>query len=344
MALVSSTTTHAGAGSAADRPTSWQQAVQRAVRDPRELCRLLQLPDRLADDAAGLGHDFPLLVPRGYLARMRRGDPDDPLLKQVLPRRAEQHTTPGFDRDPVGDRAAAWRPGLLRKYRGRVLMVTTGACPVHCRYCFRRHFPYGRVPQSAVVWRSARAQIAADRSLHEVILSGGDPLSIADARLQELVQGLAATAHLRRLRVHTRFPIVIPERVTDAMLGWLTGTRLTPVVVLHANHAAELDAAVARAIRRLVEAGVVVLNQAVLLAGVNDQLESLVALCERLVDMRVVPYYLHQLDRVAAAAHFEVPVADGRRLVAALRRRLPGYAVPRYVRELPGQPSKVVLA
>jgi EF-P beta-lysylation protein EpmB len=275
---------------------------------------------------------------------MRLGDPSDPLLRQVLPTAAENDPTPGFEPDPVGDGAAARQPGLLHKYQGRALILTSGVCPVHCRYCFRRHFPYHRIPKAAEAWQAARGQIADDRSLQEVVLSGGDPLSVSDERLAELVRGLATTAHLRRLRVHTRFPVVVPERVTDAMLAWLTGTRLTPIVVIHANHTAELDTNVARAILRLVEAGVTVLNQSVLLAGVNDDLESLRALCERLVDLRAVPYYLHQLDRVSGAAHFEVPIEKGRRLVRALRRCLPGYAVPRYVREVPGQLSKEVLA
>ena len=344
MASVVSAATGIRPGLGSGRDTRWQQTVKEAVRDPRQLCQLLRLPDQFVADAMRGGAGFATLVPRGYVARMRIADPSDPLLRQVLPTAAENDSTPGFQRDPVGDGAAARQPGLLRKYQGRVLIVTSGACPVHCRYCFRRHFPYHRLPKAPAAWQAARAQIAGDHSLREVILSGGDPLSISDERLAELVRDLATSPHLRRLRVHTRFPIVIPERVTDAMLAWLTGTRLTPIVVLHANHSAELDGNVARAIVRLVEAGVTVLNQSVLLAGVNDGLESLLALCEKLVDLRAIPYYLHQLDRVSGAAHFDVPVEKGKRLIRALRRRLPGYAVPRYVQEVPGRRSKVVLA
>ncbi len=215
-------------------------------------------------------------------------------------------------------------PGLLQKYSGRALLVTTGACAVHCRYCFRRHYPYGEAPKSLAAWEPALAELAADRSLHEVLLSGGDPLVLVDEFLAQLAERLAGIAHLRRLRIHTRLPIVIPERVCDELLNWLTGTRLTPIVVVHANHAAELDENVAGALARLVDAGIVVLNQAVLLRGVNDSVGALAALCERLVDLRVIPYYLHALDPVAGAAHFEVPehegcAADGRIGRAAAR-------------------------
>ena len=323
---------------------SWQQAIRNAVRDPRELGRLLCLPSHHVEAAIGGSRDFPLFVPRGYLARMRRGDPHDPLLRQVLPRADETRPAAGFSGDPVGERQAMQQPGLLRKYDGRALIVTTGACAVHCRYCFRRHFPYAQVPKSASARNGTLAAIAADPSLREVILSGGDPLTLADEQLTDFAERLARIPHVQRLRVHTRLPIVIPERVTRELLSWLTGTRLSPVVVLHANHPAELAPVVARAVARLVDAGILVLNQAVLLAGVNDNVAALEGLCQRLIDLRVLPYYLHQLDQVAGAAHFEVPVERGKELIEALRCRLPGYAVPRYVRETAGAPSKVVLA
>ena len=192
-------------------------------------------------------------------------------------------------------------------------------------------------------WQPALEAIAADESIHEVILSGGDPLVLVDSLLAELAERLAAIPHLRRLRVHTRLPIMIPQRIDAALLGWLRGTRLAPIMVIHANHPAELEGPAAAAIGRLVDAGVPVLNQSVLLAGVNDDLDVLAALSERLIDLRAMPYYLHQLDRVAGAAHFEVPPARGLELLAGLRRRLPGYAVPRYVQEVPGEPHKAIL-
>jgi len=313
------------------------------VRDSAELCQLLRLPEAWATQAERASRQFPLFVPRGYVARMAEGDPADPLLRQVLPLDAEVRDAAGFTADPVDDASAEQLPGLLHKYQGRVLLVTTGACAIHCRYCFRRHFPYSTAPQGIEAWTDALEQIAADPTIHEVILSGGDPLTLVDSTLAELAGLIGSIPHVRRLRLHTRLPIMIPQRVNDEMLTWLTGGRLTPIVVLHANHANELDPSVAAAAGRLSAAGVLLLDQAVLLRGVNDTVKAQADLWERLVDLGVAPYYLHQLDRVAGAAHFEVPEAEGRGIVAQLRKRLPGYAVPRYVREIAGEPSKTIL-
>jgi EF-P beta-lysylation protein EpmB len=313
------------------------------VRDADELCRLLDLPADAARVAKLAAGQFPLFVPRGYVARMRPGDPADPLLRQVLPLGDELREVPGFVADPVGDLTATRQAGLLHKYQGRVLMITTGRCAIHCRYCFRRQFPYDDGPRSIDEWRPAIYDIAADDSIHEVILSGGDPLTLVDATLASLVEQLAEISHIRRLRIHTRLPIVIPERVTDRFVEILRRSGLTPIVVVHANHANELDQHVADALSKMAEAGIVLLNQAVLLAGVNDTVDTQAALCERLVDLRVIPYYLHQLDRVAGAAHFEAPVATGLEIIEQLRTRLPGYAVPRYVQEVSGAESKIEL-
>ena len=321
----------------------WQRAMKTAVRDGRQLCQLLGLGAAWESQAERAAASFPVFAPLGYIARMRYGDPRDPLLRQVLPLADENVDVPGFTADPVGDRTASLGPGLLQKYEGRVLLITTGACAVHCRYCFRRHYPYADGPHSPSAWEPALAQIAEDDSIHEVILSGGDPLTIVDEQLSQLVARIVQIPHVERLRVHTRLPVIIPERVTQSMLGWLRGTRLSPIVIVHANHAAELDDAVARSLAKLVDAGVVVLNQAVLLRGVNDTADAQYELCQRLVNLRVMPYYLHQLDRVAGAAHFEVPEPAGHAIIAELCRRLPGYAVPRYVREVEGGTSKVAL-
>jgi EF-P beta-lysylation protein EpmB len=318
--------------------------LKSAIRDPLVLCRRLQLPDAYHEAARRAADDFSVFVPPGYLERIEPANAHDPLLRQVLPLAEEGHNPPGYRRDPVGDLAAQLAPGLLGKYAGRVLMVATGSCAVHCRYCFRRHFPYSAGPRSTDAWEPALAAIAADPSIREIILSGGDPLMLVDDLLAQLSARLAAIPHVRRLRVHTRLPIMIPERVNDELLAWLSGTRLAPVMVVHANHPAEIDRHVAAALRRLVGAGMPVLNQAVLLRGVNDRADALAELCERLIELGVMPYYLHQLDRVAGAAHFEVPEETGLALMAELRRRLPGYAVPRYVREQPGELHKTVLA
>lgn len=329
------------------RYATWQEAVRDAIRDPGDLCRILGLPDDFAERARHVrevSQEFSLFAPRGFVARMRPGDPNDPLLLQVLPLSDELEDVPGFVADPVGDAEATRQPGLLHKYEGRVLLVTTGVCAIHCRYCFRRHFPYSEGPRSLADWQPALNEIAADKSIHEVILSGGDPLMIVDHMLARLVEELAAIPHVRRLRVHTRLPIVIPERVTDDLIDLLCGTQLTPIVVVHVNHANELDTQVAAALAKFCEAGIPLLNQAVLLRGINDTTAAQATLCEKLVDHRVMPYYLHQLDRVAGAAHFEVPVETGRRIVAELRGRLPGYAVPRFVAELPNATSKTVLS
>lgn len=329
------------------RYASWQEAVRDAVRDPAELCRLLELTEELAEAARGVNAasgQFSLFAPRGFVARMRPGDANDPLLRQVLPLADELAEVAGFVADPVDDAAAERQPGLLHKYEGRVLLVTTGACAIHCRYCFRRHFPYSDAPKSLADWQPALDEIADDKSIHEVILSGGDPLMLVDRTLAALVGELEGIAHLRRLRIHTRLPIVIPERVTNELVDLLRDARLTPIVVVHANHANEIDESVVAAFAKLSDAGVPLLNQAVLLRGVNDTTAAQAALCEKLVNHRVMPYYLHQLDRVASAAHFDVPAETGRRIVAELRERLPGYAVPRYVAEIPAAGSKTILS
>lgn len=345
MSILTSSEGPVRAESAASKQANlpWQQELRAAVRDADTLCRRLELPQELAEAGAGGAADFPVFVPPAYLARIRPGDPNDPLLRQVLPLAGEDDATPDFVTDPVGDMAAQLETGVLKKYAGRALLVTTGACAVHCRYCFRRHFPYQEVPHSEAAWDRALQTIADDSIIQEVILSGGDPLMLVDERLARLAEKIAAIGHVRLLRVHTRLPIMIPARVTNDLIAWLTESRLKPVMVVHANHAQELDDEVAGATERLRAAGVVLLNQAVLLRGVNNRVEALMELSHRLVDINVVPYYLHQLDRVVGAAHFEVPVEEGKRLMHELRSQLPGYMVPRYVQELPGEASKTIV-
>ncbi len=324
-------------------PSRWQRLWREAVTDPRELLALVGLSDRTDDLLTGRDTGFPLRVPRGFVARMRHGDPADPLLLQVLPRPAELAAVPGFSTDAVGDGAARAATGVIRKYAGRSLLIATGSCAVHCRYCFRRHFPYAEETAAAGRWREALDHLAADTTTEEVILSGGDPLSLSTARLAELTDGLAAIPHVRRLRIHTRLPVVLPERVDEGLLGWLAGLPLERVIVVHANHANELDDNVAAACASLRDAGAILLNQSVLLRGVNDDADTLAALSGRLIASGILPYYLHQLDRVAGAAHFEVDDARAVALVESLRTRLPGYMVPRLVREIAGADSKTPL-
>ena len=322
---------------------SWQAELRGAVRDTRTLCEKLDLPVELATGGAGGAEDFPVFVPPAFLARIRRGDPNDPLLRQVLPLADESLSTDGFSLDPVGDGNSQIQPGVLQKYSGRALLITTGACAIHCRYCFRRHYPYEEAPHSDAAWEAALRSVAQDDTIEEVILSGGDPWMLVDAKLEQLVDKIARIEHVRRLRVHTRLPIMIPARVTQRLVDCLAGTRLRAVVVVHANHAQELDNEVAAAVRRLLATGTTMLNQAVLLRGVNDSVEEQARLSERLIEIGVLPYYLHQLDRVIGASHFEVPIAEGREIVNQLRARLPGYLVPRYVREVPGEESKTIV-
>ncbi len=323
---------------------TWRDELRLAVREASQLIAALDLPAELIEPARQASAGFPLFAPWPYISRMKPSDPTDPLLMQVLPLGAELEERQGFTADPVGDGEAKLSPGLLQKYHGRALLITTGACAVHCRYCFRRHFPYSEGPRSPEDWQPAIERIAADSSIDEVLLSGGDPLTLVDSHLADLAHRLAAIPHVRRLRIHTRLPIVIPSRVTDELLSSLRGTRLTPIMVVHANHVNEIDESTAAALSKLIDAGIPILNQSVLLAGVNDSAEALIALSRRLIDLRVMPYYLHQLDRVRGAAHFEVPVSHGMALIEQMRASLPGYAVPRHVQEVAGESGKRVLA
>lgn len=274
---------------------------------------------------------------------MRFGDPLDPLLRQVFPLIDENIDAANFVADPVGDHLAITAPGILQKYKGRALLLTTGACAIHCRYCFRRHFPYGDSNPLASQWQETLKSISDDSSINEVILSGGDPLILTDFKLHQLVSDIENIQHIKRLRIHTRLPIVLPERIDEHLLSWISTTRLQVVMVIHANHANEIDQEVADAIAALNMAGCQLLNQAVLLKGVNDDIASLHDLSERLSEVKVTPYYLHLLDRVAGASHFDVSDQVGIVLIEQLRSLLPGYLVPRLVREQQGKSSKTVI-
>lgn len=318
----------------------WQRALSDAFRDAHSLLQHLQLSPEQVGYSEQAAKDFRLLAPASYVANIKPGDPCDPLLRQILPVEAETHMDPGFSADPVGDRQAEVLPGVLHKYRGRALLITTGSCAVHCRYCFRRHYPYSESRASKQQWAPALQYIADDPSIHEVILSGGDPLSLNDRQLSELSRAIAKIPHVKRLRLHTRVPIVLPERVDQALLDWLQAWRGQLVIVVHANHAREISPAVAEAMQRLQQSGAQLLNQAVFLAGVNDDIETQQALSETLISAGVLPYYLHLLDKVSGAAHFDISEARAIEIHQALQKRLPGYLVPRLVREVSGDASK----
>lgn len=318
----------------------WQGEMARALRAPEALGARLGLPATWLEGARTGAEGFKLFVPEPYLAKIRPGDPRDPLLLQVLPQAAEAVAVAGFVADPLGEAAATRAPGLIRKYQGRALLVTTGVCAIHCRYCFRRHFPYEEVPAGDRGWEEALETLRSDPTVDEAILSGGDPWAMAPERFAALFRELDRMPQLGRIRIHTRLPVVIPSRVDDALVGLLRRARARVVVVIHANHARELGPAEREALARLAGAGCLLLNQSVLLRGVNDRVEDLAALSLALVDAGVVPYYLHMLDPVAGAAHFDVPEAEARELVRGLMAGLPGYAVPRLVREVPGAESK----
>ena len=325
------------------KETAWKRSLACSIRTVEALFERLKLPESLriqAEKSAGL---FPLMVSESYLSKMKQGDPNDPLLRQVLPLGEEQIVHPAFQKDAVGDLAAQRESGLIHKYDGRALLILSGACAVNCRYCFRRHFPYSEQPHSMEQWEPAFQKIENDPSITEIILSGGDPLMVPDERFGEIVERLETIPHLKRLRIHSRLPIVLPDRLTDGLLEILIRSRLSVFMVVHANHPNELVDDCAASLRKLVTSGIPTLNQSVLLKGVNDNVETLVQLSERLIDLGVIPYYLHQLDRVEGATHFEVDEEFGQQLMEEIQSRLPGYAVPRYAKVVPGSASKIFL-
>ncbi|NOY62360.1 MAG: EF-P beta-lysylation protein EpmB [Gammaproteobacteria bacterium] len=325
------------------RQACWRQELACAYTSPEQLAAALALPADALMSARSAAQQFSLRVPRGYAARMRRGDLNDPLLKQVWPVADEMERQQGFFGDPVGDLAAMPVPGLLHKYHGRVLLVVGGACAVHCRYCFRRHFPYGQANALARQRDRVLDYIGQDESISEVILSGGDPLSVSDSHLSALVGQLAQIPHVKRLRIHTRLPVMLPERVDNALLAWISAFPRQVIVVFHTNHANEIDQSVARGFARLSTIGVTLLNQSVLLKGVNDDADALCELSEALYASGVLPYYLHMLDKVQGAAHFQVSADYALQLMDIVRQRLPGYLVPNLVYEQAGALSKLPL-
>lgn len=318
----------------------WQHDLRQAFSRPTELLAYLGLPTNTPVREG----DFGLRVPRSFAERMRKGDPADPLFLQVWPRPDEARWTPGYAEDAVGDLHKLHDGGLIHKYHGRALVIATGACAVHCRYCFRQHFPYSDALGTRDHWSAALKQIRTDTSLEEIILSGGDPLSLSDDKLAEFSDALENIAHVKRLRIHTRQPVVLPSRVDDRLLDWLARGRVCKVMVLHVNHPQELQGDLPPALARLRAIGVPLLNQAVLLRGINDRVDTLISLSTALFENGVLPYYLHMLDRVQGAAHFDVDESHARTLMRTLAEHLPGYLVPRLAREDAGAAAKTWLA
>ena len=320
-----------------NRREPWQDALAQSSLSALELLDLLQLP---ADMVAASDHGFPLRVPRSFIDRMIPGDPDDPLLLQVLPRAEEGLQPIGFVADPLEESRFSPIPGLLHKYQSRVLLMVSGGCAIHCRYCFRRHFPYDEHAISQSAWQKIYAYLMEHTEVNEVILSGGDPLMLKDGPLAGLFRQIKQIPHIRRLRIHTRIPVVLPERMTKNLWRTLDDAGLPVVLVLHANHAQELNEEVASALAPAREYKVTLLNQAVLLAGVNDQADALCDLSEQLFRAGVLPYYLHALDPVKGTAHFHVSDERAIALMQEVLARLPGYLVPKLVREEAGKAHK----
>jgi EF-P beta-lysylation protein EpmB len=319
----------------------WREIQKKNFRDWRKLSEFLQLnPQQIAELLPST--QFPLNLPLRLAEKIAKNTLEDPILKQFVPLKKELQEAPGFQLDPVQDASFRKSSKLLHKYQGRALLVCTSACAMNCRFCFRQNFTYATSPEQ-VSFTEELSLIRKDSSLTEIILSGGDPLSLSHSTLAHLIHELDAVAHLKKLRFHTRFPIGIPERIDIPFLDLLASTRLQIIFVIHCNHPKELDDDVLAVLKKIQKLGIPVLNQCVLLSGVNDRVQILHDLYEKLTNHGILPYYLHGLDKVKGASHFEVDEETGKALIRVLSSQLPGYAVPKYVKEIPGNTSKTPL-
>ena len=325
------------------QPQSWQQQLANAIRRPEDLLKHVGLDVNSLNYTEQGITQFPVRVPLAFANRMQKENPDDPLLRQVFPYLEEDIEDPAFSIDPLKEEQVSVVPGLLHKYHDRVLTVSTGACAIHCRYCFRRHFPYETSNQSSSVWQRRFEYIKANPEINEVILSGGDPLSLADQKLTEYCHEISSISHIKRIRIHTRFPVVIPERLTQALIDLLGNSNKEIILVLHINHANEIDENVSASIARVNDLGIMILNQSVLLKGVNDNVDKLIQLSEKLITNKITPYYLHILDPVTGTTHFKINEAKAMRLITEMQNRVSGYLVPKLVKEVPGDKSKTHL-
>ncbi len=324
--------------------TRWQDELIHAITEPEELLDILNLDKALLTPAQSAAKQFSLKVPRALLSRIQKGNINDPILKQILPLGVELDEQPGYTSDPLGEKFANPVPGLLHKYKSRVLLTLTSVCGVNCRYCFRRQFPYAQNNPGTAGWDKALEYIAQDTSIHEVILSGGDPLIVSDHLLQQFSQKLATIPHIKRLRIHTRMPIVIPSRVTPEFVSWLKDMPFQPIIVTHINHPQEIDDAVKNAMSLLRSINVTLLNQSVLLKGVNDSVDILVELSEKLFATGILPYYLHVLDKITGAAHFDLERERAIKLHNGVSDNLSGFLVPKLVCEQVGANAKIPIS
>lgn len=328
------------ANSALNLPPDWQQQLSQAITETSQLLQELNLkPENFAHHSEA-NRQFSLKAPHAYVKKIEKGNAHDPLLLQIMAQAQEMQLTKGYTTDPVGDLNANQTPGLLHKYHGRVLLITTGSCAIHCRYCFRRHFPYQQQQAGRKQWAQAITYIQQDNSIKEVILSGGDPLVLSDNKLDELITQLEGIPHVTRLRLHSRLPVVLPDRITDTLVNRLAISRLNVCLVIHANHANEITSPEIKALGKLKQAGIHLLNQAVLLNGINQHIDDQLNLSEALYSAGVLPYYLHLLDPVQGAAHFNVKLDDALKLIKQMQNKLPGFLVPRLVREIAGETGK----
>lgn len=327
-----------------DRPETWQEILSDLITDPQELLQILRLDAESSPYSLDALNQFPLKAPRPFVERIKKSNWQDPLLRQIWPSKFEEAHTEGFVADPLHEEEFNPVPGLLHKYQGRVLLTAAPHCAIHCRYCFRRHFDYQANSPSRAQWKEAFDYIANDSSIEEVILSGGDPLAISDKQFNWLLEQLANISTLTTVRIHTRLPIVIPQRITPELARCLSETRLRVVMVVHCNHRQELDSEVFDVFDILRDVGVTLLNQAVVLKDVNDKSEALIDLNKALFQHNVLPYYLHMPDQVAGTEHFYVTDQHAKELIKTLHASLPGYLVPRLVRENPGERGKTRIA
>jgi len=322
---------------------SWQEELNDLISCPEQLLQALDLPKSLLPAALKAHALFPVRVTRAYLSRIQKNTPNDPLLQQILPLNAELCPQPGFMEDPLEEHTHNPVPGLIHKYHGRVLLIAAPQCAINCRYCFRRHFDYRANTPSRQTWQQALQYINNNESIEEVILSGGDPLVMNDKQLAWLTKSISDIGHISRLRIHTRLPIVLPSRISDELVQLFQTLRLQVVMVVHCNHHQEIDSEVESALRRLQQAKVTLFNQVVLLKNINDSATILTKLSRQLFSCNVIPYYLHLLDKVSGAAHFEVLEPKARQIHKELQGLLPGYLVPKLVKEVAGETSKTLV-